>query len=94
MEHRTSRRSFLATTAATGAAVLCTGRLEAATPWKTTLKKALIGKLSGFLKPVYEKRQELVKDMNKINDILSKGAVKACEIAAATLKEAKEAIGI
>ena len=43
MKRKLTRRHFMATSAAAGAAVLAAGRLEAA-PFKTTLKKALIGK--------------------------------------------------
>lgn len=43
MKRTLSRRHFMATSAAAGAGILAAGRLEAA-PFKTTLKKALIGK--------------------------------------------------
>ena len=43
MKRTLTRRHFLATSAAAGAGILAAGRLKAA-PFKTTLKKALIGK--------------------------------------------------
>jgi len=60
----------------------------------TDCKKALSELLVNKLAPIQEKRQELVKDKNKIEKILRDGAEKANAIAALTMAEVKKAIGL
>jgi tryptophanyl-tRNA synthetase len=57
-------------------------------------KKEMLSHLLPFLKPIYERRQELSKNRGKIRDILIEGSRKAQAVAAKTLAEAKEAAGI
>ena len=46
------------------------------------------------MRPIREKREEIAKDMNKVNDILKSGTKKAIEISNQTLKEVKQAMKI
>ena len=57
-------------------------------------KKEMGSHLVPFLKPIYERRQELSKKRSQIRDILMEGSRKAKAVAAKTLAEAKEAVGI
>ncbi len=57
-------------------------------------KKEMSNHLVPFLKPIYERRQELSKKRSQIRDILIEGSRKAKAVAAKTLAEAKEAAGI
>jgi len=57
-------------------------------------KKEMGSHLVPFLKPIYERRQELSKKRSQIRDILMEGSRKAKAVAAKTLAEAKEAAGI
>ncbi|MBU4345983.1 MAG: tryptophan--tRNA ligase [Candidatus Omnitrophica bacterium] len=60
----------------------------------TDCKKRLSFFIIDRLKPFHKRRQELIKDKPKIIKILEKGRQKATLIAAKTLKEAREAMGI
>lgn len=57
-------------------------------------KKEFIALLLEYLKPIQEKRAELLKDKTIVNKILAEGARKAKLIAAQTLEEAKKAMGL
>lgn len=57
-------------------------------------KKEMASHLVPFLKPIYERRQELSKKRSQIRDILIEGSRKARAVASKTLAEAKEAAGI
>lgn len=55
-------------------------------------KKNLSIKINKVLEPIREKRVELEKDKNKIQDILNEGKVKASSIAQKTMLEVREAV--
>ncbi|MFO8052794.1 MAG: tryptophan--tRNA ligase [Candidatus Omnitrophota bacterium] len=57
-------------------------------------KKILLSSVKEFLVPKREKKKEILKDKNKIYDILDKGEAKARKVASATLAEAKKAMGL
>lgn len=57
-------------------------------------KQILLESLKEFLIPKREKKKEILKDKNKINDILVKGESKARKAASLTLKEAKKIMGL
>ena len=57
-------------------------------------KKEMASHLVPFLKPIYEKRQELLKKRSQIREILIEGSRKAKAVAVKTLAEAKDAVGI
>ncbi|MCF7872823.1 MAG: tryptophan--tRNA ligase [Candidatus Omnitrophica bacterium] len=57
-------------------------------------KKILLNSLKEFLASKRDKKKEILKDKNKIYDILNKGEDKARKIAASTLDEARKAIGL
>jgi tryptophanyl-tRNA synthetase len=58
------------------------------------LKEALIEDLDAFIKPLRERREMLAKDIDKVEEILEDGAIKAREIADEKLFAAKTAIGV
>ncbi|MDP2980479.1 MAG: tryptophan--tRNA ligase [Candidatus Omnitrophota bacterium] len=60
----------------------------------TECKKNLGGVISDYLADIRHKREGLLKDEDKINSILEKGAVKARKVAAETMNEVKKAIGL
>lgn len=60
----------------------------------TDCKKELAIILIKFLEPIQEKREELLKDKDKIFDILEEGRIKATSVASKTIKEVRETIGI
>ncbi len=57
-------------------------------------KGILLDALRGFLKEKKARKSEIIKDKNKINDILNKGESKAREVASLTVKKVKEAMGL
>ena len=60
----------------------------------TDCKKNLGAVVSDYLDDIRHKREELLKDKDKIHSILEKGAVKAREAASETMSEVKKAIGL
>lgn len=58
------------------------------------LKEALIEDLDNFIKPLREKRQEIVKNMKQVEDILIDGADRSRKIADAKLLTVKKNIGV
>ncbi len=58
------------------------------------LKEALIEDLDAFIKPLRERREMLAKDIDKVEEILEDGAIKAREIADEKLFAVKTAIGV
>lgn len=57
-------------------------------------KKGLAEKLALYLQPMLERRQELLKTPDIVEDILREGAAKAREVAAATMEEVRNAMKI
>ncbi len=57
-------------------------------------KTILSDHLIEFLKPIYEKRQELSGQKKRINEILQAGNEKARAVASETLRRVKDAVGI
>jgi len=51
-------------------------------------KRNLANKLNTYLRPIREKREELKKEIDKVEDIFVEGSKKASEVANATLDEA------
>ncbi|MBI4431791.1 MAG: tryptophan--tRNA ligase [Candidatus Omnitrophica bacterium] len=60
----------------------------------TDCKEILTGHLTEFLKPIYEKRQELIQQKKRLYDILEAGNEKARAVASEMLGRVKEAVGI
>ena len=58
------------------------------------VKKFLNEILQAELRPIREKREELAGDVGAIFAMLKKGSENAREVASATLKEVKQAMGI
>ena len=58
----------------------------------TDCKRRLASELLEKLKPIHQKRKELIKDKEKIRKILREGSDKAIFVAAKTIKETKEAM--
>lgn len=58
------------------------------------LKEALIEDLDAFIKPLRERREKFAKDIDKVEEILEDGAIKAREIADEKLFAVKTAIGV
>lgn len=58
------------------------------------LKDALVDDLDAFIKPMRDKRAQLAKDMDYVNEVLKKGAIKANEIANQKMQQVKKAIGV
>lgn len=59
-----------------------------------TLKKYLIEVLNNILEPIRTKRQEYAKDPHLVMNILKKGSENARVVAAKTLSEVRDAIGV
>ena len=57
-------------------------------------KKEMSAKLKGFLLPIYERRIELSQNTSRVLEILEAGNEAARKIAAQTLAEVKDAVGI
>ncbi|HNV85343.1 MAG TPA: tryptophan--tRNA ligase [Candidatus Omnitrophota bacterium] len=57
-------------------------------------KREMGGKLKEFLAPIYERRRQFASESGKVIEILNDGARKARKVAAETMDEAKEAVGI
>ena len=57
-------------------------------------KKFLLNVLNNRLAPIRERRAEYEQDIPGVYEILRKGSLEACEVAAKTLHEMKEAMGI
>ncbi len=57
-------------------------------------KREMARHLVPFLKPIYERRKELESKRGQVRDILMEGSKKAKAVAAQTLAEAKDAVGI
>ena len=58
------------------------------------LKRYLLEVLQAFLEPIRARRAEHSKDLSSVMQMLFKGSEKASEVAAATLKEVRHAMGI
>lgn len=58
------------------------------------LKDTLVEDLDAFIKPLRERREQIAKNVKKIEKILAKGAKQANKIAQAKLEEVKKAIGV
>ena len=70
-----------------------TGVQTCALPICTDCKRALAQILIEVLKPINEKRNELLSRKNMVDIILENGNAKAKKVAGETLNEVKEAIG-
>jgi len=57
-------------------------------------KREMARHLVPFLEPIYERRKELESKRGQVRDILMEGSKKAKAVAAQTLAEAKDAVGI
>ena len=60
----------------------------------TDCKKELAGSMIKYLEPYREKKRELLKDKKILLDILNQGERKAREVAAETIREVKELLGV
>lgn len=60
----------------------------------TECKAFMAEKLTQFLRPIYEKREELKNNPKAVNDIVEEGNEKARKITGKTLREAKEVMGL
>ncbi|MDP3142637.1 MAG: tryptophan--tRNA ligase [Candidatus Omnitrophota bacterium] len=58
----------------------------------TECKAILADKLNEILEPIQEKRRALLKDKNKLTDILTDGAKKAKRVAGETLEEVRKVV--
>jgi len=58
----------------------------------TQCKKELAEKIIEFLKPIREKRNEILETPKKINEIIEKGSIKARTIAKETIRKVKELV--
>ncbi len=87
--------SALLTTAA-----LCTGRSEVeiaeeiGNDGSGALKRYVTEAVNEYLAPIRARREELMKDMDYVRDVLAEGNRRANEIANATLDEVREAMGM
>jgi len=57
-------------------------------------KKRLADKLVEFLAPIHERRRNWAKDPHAVEDLLAAGAAKAREVAAVTMAEVRQAMGM
>jgi tryptophanyl-tRNA synthetase len=57
-------------------------------------KKILIKNIFKVLEPIWSKRDELIKNPDKLREILEKGSVKAREVAQETIGMVREAMGL
>jgi len=60
----------------------------------TDCKKNLALKLTEYLAPFHSRRQELLKDKAKLNEILAEGNKRAAKIAAETMAQVKAVLGL
>ncbi|TRZ48622.1 tryptophan--tRNA ligase [bacterium] len=60
----------------------------------TECKKELAGKIIGLLAPIQEKRQGLIKDKKRIQEILAAGKIRASTIAGETISEVRDLLKI
>ena len=87
--------SALLTTAA-----LCSGRTETDIAAEIgnggggALKAFVTEAVNGYFEPIRARREELAADMDYIKDVLHEGNAKARQIAASTLDEVREAMGM
>ena len=58
------------------------------------LKRVVTEAVNGYFAPIRERRAEIEKDMGFVADVLHEGNRRAREIAAATLDEVREAMGM
>ena len=58
------------------------------------LKRVVTEAVNGYFAPIRERRAEIEKDMDYVADVLHEGNRRAREIAAATLDEVREAMGM
>ena len=58
------------------------------------LKRIVTEAVNGYFEPIRARREELLKDMDYIHDVLAEGNARANEIANATLAEVREAMGM
>ena len=58
------------------------------------LKRVVTEAVNGYFAPIRERREEIAKDMDYVADVLHDGNRRAREIAAATLDEVREAMGM
>lgn len=58
------------------------------------LKEILIEDLKNFIRPMRERREEIAKDLNFVNKVLTEGKDKAKEVASKKMLEVKKAIGV
>ncbi|OGB97949.1 tryptophan--tRNA ligase [candidate division TM6 bacterium RIFCSPHIGHO2_12_FULL_36_22] len=58
------------------------------------LKQRLIQVLDDFIRPIRERREEFAKDPQEVMNILKKGTITAQAVAAQTLQEVKQAMGL
>lgn len=63
-------------------------------PGDVDIKKRLAGVLKDLIGPIRERREELAKDPKKLMKILTEGNKRANEVAAETLVEVKQAMGV
>ena len=70
------------------------GRCRQGTVGCVECKKHLAGKMNYTLEPLYEKRQQLVKDPGYLEDVLHTGAGKAREVARDTMEEVRSVMGL
>jgi tryptophanyl-tRNA synthetase len=59
-----------------------------------TAKKELLAKINEHFAPMREKRAELEKNMDYVDEVLRKGAEKAREETQKTLQAARKAVGL
>ncbi len=58
------------------------------------LKRTVTEAVNGYFEPIRARREELLKDMDYIHDVLAEGNARANEIANQTLAEVREAMGM
>ena len=58
------------------------------------LKRVVTEAVNGYFAPIRERREEIARDMGYVADVLHEGNRRAREIAAATLDEVREAMGM
>ena len=58
------------------------------------LKKYVTEAVNGYFAPIRERRAEIAKDMDYVKDVIAEGNRRAHEVAASTLDEVREAMGM
>ena len=58
------------------------------------LKKYVTEAVNGYFAPIRERRAEIAKDMDYVKDVIAEGNRRAREVAASTLDEVREAMGM